>query len=935
MDYYFDFTVLDIETTGFDFKRDCIIEIAAIRFRAGNAGEKYSVFVHPTRKVPEFIKHLTHISDKELESGESLKQALKDLRTFLGNDLLVCHNCLFDIGFLNAKYKANEHPEIKNKLLDTLDLARIYFPNIANHKLTTVADFLGLEHVSAHRAIHDAEITGKVLIKILHYINEMIPLQLNNRIQEIAHSCKSNVINALDRVVDFQRKNVLLSKKKPRIDFHNRNYIFHKPVATKDYTIQEIFSEDGVFARKFQNYEIRQEQISMSEEVSRRLESNEFLLAEAGTGVGKSLAYLVPSVIYANRFKNKIVVSTNTKNLQEQLFYKDLPAIRDYLEIPFKATLLKGRRNYICEKKWQEMLLEATTRLNSDDARNLLNLIIWKEFTQTGDISENTSFNMDREVAFWKKLSADSLFCAGKKCPYAKQCFLIDVRKKAEESTLVIINHYLLLADIQTENSTLGEYENLIIDEAHNLPHLAPSELGLSISYSDFINFFSQIYSSKGKYQSGVVVRIKADAVKSTTDKRDRLLNKIEKFSIILEKNKDLLKEFFSRIEQEVKEKGKYRKLRIKKNEDHPFLQDNLNRIIISWQEFSAEIVDLKEIMKDIPSALFNDYDQHLENLEGIIQRTADFHDQLLSVYNANLEKNAFWMENFQTTSENYPGGILNYAPLNINQLMNDLLYSKMKTVIFTSATIAIRQVFKYYSNRMGLDMLEPGFVNELVVDSPFDYRKNSAILVAGYLPDRKDRFYLVQSTELIKQVLKAARTGTMILFTAYDDLNNVFDAINEELYADGFSVYAQGKGMSRSVMLKEFREQGNAVLLGTSSFWEGVDIPGKSLSLLILYKLPFMVPTDPVVEAYIEKIKLEGKNSFLHYMLPNALLRYRQGFGRLIRNKSDNGMVLVLDSRISTKEYGKFFTEIVPTRTTIYNSPAEVIDIISRWFRK
>jgi ATP-dependent DNA helicase DinG len=260
-------------------------------------------------------------------------------------------------------------------------------------------------------------------------------------------------------------------------------------------------------------------------------------------------------------------------------------------------------------------------------------------------------------------------------------------------------------------------------------------------------------------------------------------------------------------------------------------------------------------------------------------------------------------------------------------------LYKKLKAAIFTSATMAIRGKFKYYASRMGLDKLE--YRNDLVVESPFDYKKQAMVLVAGFLPDPKDKYFSDQSLEIIKNSVNITQKGVMTLFTSYRDLNNAHEHLSKEFYSKDILLLTQGKGMGRSAMLQEFRENKKAVLFGTNSFWEGVDIPGEALSLLILYKLPFQVPSEPVIEAYLQKLEAEGKNSFMHFMMPNALLKYRQGFGRLIRNKTDSGIVLVLDSRIRSKSYGQYFKKIIPARTKIYETNIEIYDFLANWFKK
>ncbi|HPR17293.1 MAG TPA: helicase C-terminal domain-containing protein [Candidatus Cloacimonadota bacterium] len=933
------FVALDIETTGFDFNEDEIIEIGAVRYQNAYETARFSLFIKPQKPVPRFIKQLTNITDEQLAGGDKLTDALLKLLEFLGTDIVVCHNASFDIGFLNTKYDKNNFPRLSNHTLDTLDLSRIYLPFIQNHKLGTVAEYFGIDLSQAHRAIADAKATADILVSLLQFIDENIPLAINHRLLDIAVASRSltGLAYLLDKIVEEQKKTALLTKKQSsKIDFHNRNYIEHKPEQIRLVNIEEVFAAGGLFDREFEKYELREGQIEMAKAILDKYERSEFLMVEAGTGVGKSLAYLVPSIIFSYLNDNqKVVISTNTKNLQEQLFYKDLPTVSKCINLPFKATLLKGRRNYICEKKWLEVSMEMERMLSFNEMLALLNLLVWKEFTKTGDISENSSFDVNRDASLWKKLSAESFICRGKRCPHYRQCYLMQIRKKAEESNLVIINHHLLLADMVTDSATLGEFEYLIVDEAHNLPQLAQVELGSSLSYPDINNFFASLFVAKKKYQHGILVNLKTAAVKSDFPDKVAFLEQIEKVISLLESNKDIFEQFFLEIRKTVEKKGSYGKLRIKDMEAHPFLTNDLSKIINFWDGFSHAFRPLVEMLSKTNKQRFIEHGQNLEILESVQQRLDEYDNLMHTYFNPELAEYAFWMENFPTSDEKYPAGFLCYCPLEVNTIFHKRLYEKMKTVVFTSATMAIRDKFKYFADRMGLDLLEEGFVQELVVQSPFDYLKQSMVLVAGFLPDPKDRFFSSQSLELIRRSVEVSKAGTMVLFTAYKSLNDVYDSLADEFYAKDILLLAQGKGMGRTAMLKEFRQHRSSVLLGTNSFWEGIDVPGESLELLILHKLPFMVPSEPIVEAYLEKLDTEGKDSFMHYMLPNALLKYRQGFGRLIRNKTDRGVVLVLDNRILTKRYGQYFKDTVPSRTMITMSDMEIYDFLSKWFSK
>jgi ATP-dependent DNA helicase DinG len=339
----------------------------------------------------------------------------------------------------------------------------------------------------------------------------------------------------------------------------------------------------------------------------------------------------------------------------------------------------------------------------------------------------------------------------------------------------------------------------------------------------------------------------------------------------------------------------------------------------------------LQQISKD----QIADYDEHQERLSGALEKARDLIEALKVLREPDFENFALWLSSFAVTEPNFPAGIINYAPLDVSIYLQKILYSRMNSLIFTSATLALRNNFKFFSMRMGLPFGEDKIIREYIIPSPFDFHKQTLVLAAGYLPVPSDDYFTPQSIELLKMTIDSARVGAMVLFTSYKDLNTVYEQISDEMYQKDILLLAQGRGYSRTVALNEFRDHGSAVLLGTSSFWEGVDVPGESLSLLILYKLPFQVPSEPVIEAYYEKLRREGKDPFMHSTLPNAMLKFRQGFGRLIRNKKDRGVVLIVDSRVINKYYGSYFREIIPTKIYSAETPVEICDLVAGWFNQ
>lgn len=931
-----DFVALDIETTGLDSSIHNIMEIAAIRFKQGRYSDEFSCFIKQDKPLPLSIKQLTGINDEDLENGEDLVAALQNLKEFVGDDYLVCHNSPFDIGFIDAHLEKLQIEVLNNMVFDTLELARIYLPFIANHKLITVCEFLEIDLKGAHRAIHDAKATAEVFVKLLDFIEEHITITLNRKLFQLSQMAmpQSGLEYLLDLILKHQKQE---KRTRKRPYFFRNNWIEHSPAHSQSYEIDSIFGKEGVFAGNFPAYEHREGQIEMAYEVLNAFQNDEFLVVEAGTGVGKSLAYLIPALMISKELGVKIIISTNTKNLQEQLFYKDLPLVQDSVSIPFKATLLKGRGNYVCERRWQESVSHMLRRFSPFEARVFLYLLVWHYFTLSGDISENTSFSSKRHAGVWKSLVADGLFCYGKRCEYYNRCFLMSIRRKAEQSNLVIINHYLLLADLQAENSVLGKYEYLIVDEAHNLPHIAPSELGISLSFADFNRYFSQLFAVKTKYQSGMLADLKAALVKSELPK-DRVIkihSEIDKACGNIQTVSSELQNFFMMVSKYVQEHGSYKKYRIR-NDSTNFLQEHIGGINQKLASISADLNKLHGILKEIDESAIPRYEIFTEHFAEAIESIDRYYEILETLSLPDYLNYAFWVNGGTSDKySQYPDSIINYAPLNIEEILYDKLYSRLSSLVMTSATLAIRGAFKYFTSRMGLDaMREERAVQECIVKSSFSYKDQALVIVASFLPTRADKRFIFQSSEMIDKAVDYSQLGTMVLFTSYNDLNTVYDNLGQSWYEKNISTYVQGKGTSRSEMLNEFRKKKNAVLLGTNSFWEGVDIPGESLSILVLFKLPFMVPSEPIVEAYLEKLQAENKNPFMNYMLPNALLRYKQGFGRLIRTNTDKGIVLVLDSRISTKEYGRYFIETIPAETVIAKTPEEVIDKIGHWLK-
>jgi predicted DnaQ family exonuclease/DinG family helicase len=934
-----DIVAIDTETTGLYPAKDDIIEIAAVRYQNGVQTEVFNTFVKPFKEVPHYIEFLTHITPKDLADAPPLNQALLKLKDFVKDSVIVGQNTKFDLDFVNTKLiYINELP-LMNSWWDTSELSRIYLPFIANHKLGTLCDTFDVKLENAHRAINDAIATAQVFYKLLDYIIMHHSVTVNARILELSRQAQleSNLTSLMDLIVKHQRRYSLIGVKPKSITFHSNNIIENKCLTPKVYSQEDIFEANGILHNHFEQFEFRAGQLDMAKSIESAFAEQYHLVVEAGTGVGKSFAYLIPALQFAYLRQTKVVVSTNTKNLQEQLFNKDIPLLKKILKVPFKAVLAKGRENYICERKWEEMLTEQSRGLTSYEANAMLLLLIWKQGTTTGDVSENTSFDRNRFSLSWRKLCSDRHFCAGRNCPAFGRCYVMKIRKNIESANLIVANHSLLLADLKSDKATLGEYEYLIIDEAHNIMQTAVRQLGIELGYVDVINQLNQLSKLSRKKNIAFIDQIDKVMQKSvlpdaTKDHVKYICQEIEE---LIEKNRSVILRFFEQVSSICEASESFGKYRIKKPEQIPDFFEMLEKIILFWKDLLKQLHALNNVFSGFNSKQVPSYDTMMEKLNGIEMRAVETENDLLKLYNPDLENYALWLETGQKTEKNTPTATISYAPIEVDYHLNNIVYKNIPCIIFTSATMALRNSFKFFNSQSGLSLVTDKQVLEKVVESPFNYAKQSRLFVAGFLPEPSDNFFSAQALDLVELIIDSAPVGTLTLFTSYKDLDAAYNKLNDKLYQQNRPFFAQGKWSSRSALLDEFKKHNNAVLLGTSSFWEGIDVQGESLSLLILYKLPFQVPTEPIVEALIEKLEKNSKDSFMHYILPNALLRLRQGFGRLIRSKTDTGVVIIIDPRVSTKKYGHYFQEVLPTAGYINSDPLQMQSMILDFFKQ
>ncbi len=657
--------------------------------------------------------------------------------------------------------------------------------------------------------------------------------------------------------------------------------------------IISYFEENGILSKYLNKYEYRQQQIKVVEEIIDSFNNHKINLIEAGTGTGKSLAYLIPALYFANLNNLPVVVSTNTINLQEQLINKDLILLKKVLPFSFKSLLIKGRSNYVCLRKLNYFQGIARESIEDDVKKDELSKILnWIETSKTGTKSD---LNFKLETDIWEEISSESDLCLKNRCPYFERCYFMKARKEIYSSDLLIVNHHFLLSDARLKNEGSGilpDYRYLIIDEAHNLSGIASRHLGLAYTQKSVNKYLLRLNDKK----YSLIPRLRNMISNLNFDKKKEILNIIDqKILPGIVNIKELNTSYFNQINNYLKKKddSTYRiKKDIIEEEDWKFINITGEKILVYLKKL---ILSLNKIYKNIyektDTNLVLELDSNINRLEIFIEEL-DFNLYLKD------ENFVYWLEKSKQKN----------APLDVSELLNEYIWDKINTGILTSATLTVNKSFDYNKSRLGLKNS-----SDVLVSSPFDYSKQVDIYIPVDILPPNNKNFLNSIIDDLGDLLIKYDGSTMVLFTSYYMLNYCLNKLENKLNQHGINVLAQGR-YSRYYIVDKFKQGSSQIIFGTSSFWEGVDFKGNVLRNLIMMKLPFPVPSDPLAAARSEMLEKEGKNSFYNYSLPQAVIRFKQGFGRLIRSKSDQGKFIIFDNRILKKSYGKIFLNSLPS---------------------
>ena len=913
-----EYAALDLETTGLDPARDRVIEVGAVAFTSDRVTATMERLVDPGRSVPETVLRLTGIKPEELHGAASAESALRELAEFVRGRQPVGHGARLDIDFLTAAGLWDESWEV----LDTLDVARILLPTAASHSLPLLATEMGFAQPRPHRALDDADATRQLL------------LRLREEAAALDDGLKESILALVApygwSIARFFADALTAPNPVPVPVLAERAQAPHKRSAAADQPpddpgqLAALLGPDGPLAGTLPGYEHREPQLQMLLAVAQIQGRGGALIVEAGTGTGKSLAYLVPSIARAVRYSERVVVSTNTHTLQEQLMAKDLPAMREWLPWDFKACLLKGRSNYVSLRRWRRYLAEPCR--DAGELSFKLKVLVWLHGTESGDRSELRLHG--KEEVLWTRIASDPLDCVGVHCT-SEDCYVHRARAEAEAADIVVINHALLLADAEIGGGLLPLFDHLVIDEAHHLEEAATAGLRQEVDGPGLVALLERLATPDASAHQG-----RADTQLAG------LLGELQRHPHLGASNealaaatpqsvsaRDRVRDLFDTVAGWARARvgdteGRDESLRftaqLRDETDWPAMrlagENAASALAALGASLRRAVANAREWLGGAEP------DQGIRELE-MIRGRLEVAGLLIEEALVSPDPNRVYWFTLIARSENV---VLRAAPINVGSLLRERVYAERRSTIFTSATLAVGGSFDYVRSRIGLGE----GVEELILPSPFDFLHQALVCLPADIPTPEHEGFDTYVEEIIADVARRVGGRTLVLFTSHRQLRDVHAALKNRVDLDDVFILGQGIDGQRRQLLRTFEEAERPLLLGTSSFWEGIDVPGERLSCVIVVRLPFPVPTEPVYAARAERVR----DPFTQLALPQAALRLKQGFGRLIRRSSDRGAVVILDSRILGRDYGKAFLDVLPPASRFVGPAAEIGKRVGDW---
>ncbi|MBI2940356.1 MAG: DEAD/DEAH box helicase [Chloroflexi bacterium] len=935
---------LDLEMTGPRPEDQEVIEIGVVKFRGSRVIDTWSTLVNPQVPLPYSVQMLTGIQPDDLTRAPLLADVVEQLRAFVQDYPLVAHTISADVGCLERSGVKLTNPQI-----DTFELASVLLPMLPSYSLAALAEHFKIPFAHKHRAVADALATKQLFVKLWETAVELDPaiLQEINRLVGATfwplagffRQVEQEKTRAVEGTTSIRQRlaarvageslpvEFLLYGREP--DPPLEPVSPPKPVDVDE--TARLVEPGGALAHQLSGFEHRPQQAQMLRAVAEALNEGRHLVVEAGTGTGKSLAYLVPAITFGTKNNARVVVSTNTINLQDQLHQKDLPDLRRVLPYPFRWTLVKGRANYLCLTRLAAMRRRAD--LSLAELITLVKILVWLPNTQTGDVNELNLTEVERAV--WSKLNATHEVCTPRGCASHRRgvCFLARARRLAECAHIVVVNHALLFSDIATNNKVLPEYQHLIVDEAHHLESEATEQLAYEIRQRQVLTHLDEIApTSSGERAAGLM----SDALTLLRQSRvpGNLVSRVqaagEGLPAKIQAAREATTLFFGALGQFLRQASKDNRGYDPRLRIVPALRKESvwQPVPPAWERLALCLIDLQEHLSKLGAVLGEiecpdvpDYEVLQARVQGMLAFNEALRVQGSALVGQPDPGRIYWVSGGQAGDVGFHS-----APLHVDQVLKETLFGLKRTVITTSATLSTAGRFDFIQGRLGLQE-----ARTLAVGSPFDYERSTLFCIPIDMPEPETPNYGKQLPEALINLCTATEGRALVLFTSHSQLRQTWQAIHRPLADKGILVLGHGiEGTARRHLLERFKTNPRTVLLGAASFWEGVDVVGDALSVLVIARLPFNVPSDPIFAARSELFD----DPFQQYSLPQTILRFKQGFGRLIRSSTDRGAVVVLDRRLQTKSYGNLFLSSLPKCTVRIGPLRELPNLVTAWLR-
>ncbi len=922
LDEYISF---DLETTGLNPDKDQITEIAACRFVNGEFTEEYTTLINPGIPIPKNITALTGISNKMVEESPSINDVLPEFLEFVGSTPLVAQNINFDYSFITKNLSTERSPLLDNPLYDTLSLARgfIYFHNSFN--LGSLCDYYGIKIENAHRAGADALCTGKLFA---YLIQETLskPLTLIQRIDNLFGNANVYNYNLFKNIIKTSVRFNKIDGLMPAPIEHELSDNSYEFTASGKSAIPEIseawFVDGGAISVNWGGFEKRTSQTELIKDAFETFTEGNILAAEAGTGLGKSLAYLSSGYLAAKQKQTALVVSTYTKNLQSQLFTEDIPKLSQAIDQDLSAVIYKGRYNYICRTRFERLLANHQHLIKPKEYENILPLLVWEWETKSGDINECNGFQLNRQKRLWSLLRSERGYCSSKRCSKYDGCFLGKVRVKVEDADIIIINHSLFANELMRDNSCLPEDFIYVIDEAHHFATVTRDQLVTQVGAKSFDDVFKFFNPGKDNWK------------KNALNKFPELLN-LYKFlatesKIIQKEFHNFFNSYYDNKRDEISRSDYHINKLLYRNSQEEFIDTEPTpwEVLSDLIGFDKNVQNFNSLLQENKDDIAGSFNIEFTAINGILKEGLESLTAALDMESELVQWSSFVQSDFQNLTA------LNSAPLKVSSFINDNLLSKYPGGVFCSATLMINDDFRYFNEKVGLDLaVIDNHVIEKVYYSPFHYNDQVKLFVFSGSINVNDPLFMNEIGSQIERIFTSLKKRMLVLCTSFKQTLALKQFIEPKLKGSDNKIFVQAPGISRNVLVRSYLEHPHSILIGTSSFWEGVDFPGDKVEILFIVKTPFDNPFDPLIQAQIEDYNQRGDDAFLKYQVPEAAMRFRQGFGRLIRNMNDAGICIVGDTRLLKRGYGKTILGSLPVEPIPYQTVDSLLYEAQKFF--